>query len=71
MKYLKISNNISLFDSIQEFLHDDSSIIFDIECKYWQEIIPTLALKFDPVKNQNIQTGLDDMYPFLDEHEKI
>ena len=63
--YFHIQDNNELRTLLQKFIHSDKSIIFDIKCKYWQEIIPTLAIKFDPILNKNVQTGLDDMYPFM------
>ena len=44
-------------------------IIYDVDCKFWQEVVPSLSLKFDKLSETFIQVGLDDMYPFLSEEE--
>lgn len=69
IEYFSIQNNSELKDFFQLYLHTDKTIIFDIQCKFWQDVIPTLALKYDSENNINVQTSLDDMFPFLDEEE--
>jgi acetolactate synthase-1/2/3 large subunit len=69
MEYYSVENNSTLKEFFERYLHSDKSIIFDVNCKFWQDVIPTLALKYDSVKNINVQTGLDDMFPFLNDDE--
>jgi acetolactate synthase-1/2/3 large subunit len=69
MEYVLIENNLNLKDYFELYLHANKTIIFDVKCKFWQDVIPTLALKFDPISKTNIQTGLDDMFPFLNQEE--
>jgi acetolactate synthase-1/2/3 large subunit len=67
--YFQINNNDELLNILSENLHNHRPIIFDIKCKFVQEVIPTTALKIDQNTKQKIQCGLDDMYPFLSEEE--
>lgn len=66
--YYLIKNNYELFNVLDKNLHSSRPIIFDIQCKYVQEVVPTTALKVDANGNK-IQCGLDDMYPFMSEEE--
>lgn len=68
-EYFEINTNDELFQILDENLHSDKPIIFDVKCKFVQEVIPTTALKIDQITGQKIQCGLDDMYPFLSEEE--
>lgn len=68
LKYIYVDTNESLFQNVSEFLHSNESIIFEIKCKYEQEIIPYVSLKVDSQGNK-IQCGLEDMYPFLNQEE--
>lgn len=67
--YFEIKNNKELFDILGKEIHKDKPIIFDIKCKFTQEVIPTTALKEDTNGNK-IQCGLDDMYPFLSPEDR-
>lgn len=69
--YYQAKTILELNKSLELYLENNSPILFDVKCKVWQEVIPTLALKFDKEKNKMIQTGLDDMYPFLSDEELI
>jgi hypothetical protein len=42
--------------------------LIEVICQPNQEIVPTLMLKKDPQTGYNIQCGLHDMYPFLDDN---
>ncbi len=68
IKYFKISKNEELYDHLQKFLHIDEPIIFDIQCKYSQELYPVVSLKTMP-DNTLKQCGLEDMAPFLSQEE--
>lgn len=68
-EYFEIKTNEELMDIFEKEIHSDKPTIFDIKCKYTQEVIPTTALKIDEVTGKKIQCGLDDMYPFMSEEE--
>lgn len=68
LEYCKIEKNSEMFESFAKLLHSDKCIIFDIRCKFSQEVIPSVALKPMP-DNSFKQCGLDDMAPFLTDEE--
>ena len=53
----------------EKTLYNNECIIYDVDCKFWQEVVPSLSLKFDKQSETFIQVGLDDMYPFIEESE--
>lgn len=69
--YFRIENNQELFNILQNYLHSSHPIIFDIKCKFLQEVVPTTALKIDDQTKEKIQCGLDDMYPFMSQEEYL
>ena len=68
LEYYKISNNQELIECLSKNIHKDECAIYDIKCKYVQEVIPTLSLKKSS-DGSLIQCGLNDMFPFLDEED--
>jgi acetolactate synthase-1/2/3 large subunit len=68
-EYFRIESNKHLVDIFENELHSEKPIIFDIKCKYSQDVIPTSALKIDKNSGKKIQCGLDDMYPFMSDEE--
>jgi acetolactate synthase-1/2/3 large subunit len=66
--YIKITNNQELSESIRNSIHSDKCILFDVICKFSQEIYPSVALKTLP-DNKTVQCGLEDMAPFLSDEE--
>lgn len=68
-EYFEIKDNTELIDILKKELHKEKSTIFDVKCKYFQEVVPTTALKVDKNTGNKIQCGLDDMYPFLSDEE--
>ena len=50
---------------ISKNIHKDECAIYDIKCKYLQDVIPTLSLKSGS-DGSLVQCGLNDMFPFLD-----
>ena len=68
LKYYKINNNEDLIEALEKNIHNDESAIYDVKCKYFQEVIPTLSLK-QSKNGKMIQCGLNDMYPFLSDEE--
>lgn len=67
LKYYKIDNNEELLEAFKN-IHNDECAIYDIKCKYLQEVIPTLSLK-QSESGKLVQCGLNDMYPFLSDDE--
>ena len=53
----------------EKTLYSNECIIYDVDCKFWQEVVPSLSLKFDKLSETFIQVGLDDMYPFIEESD--
>lgn len=70
LDYIRISTNKELSDEIKNIINHNNAMLCEIICKEDQEIIPTLSFKKDRNTGKNIQCGLDDMYPFLDEKER-
>ena len=68
-EFYKLDNNKTLNEKLPEILSLDKPTICEILCKADQSIVPTLALKKDQKTGENIQCGLDDLYPFLPEEE--
>lgn len=66
--YCKIETNEQMTESFANLLHSDNCILFDVHCKFSQEVIPSVALKPMP-DNTMKQCGLDDMAPFLSDDE--
>lgn len=69
MDYFRYDKNEDLKQNISMLFSLDKPTIIEIVCPQNQEIVPTLMLKKDKVTGTNIQCGLDDMYPFLEESE--
>lgn len=67
LEYYKADNNAELKEVFKN-IHNDECAIYDIKCKYLQEVIPTLSLK-QSENGKMIQCGLNDMYPFLSDEE--
>ena len=67
LEYYKADNNEELKEVFKN-IHNDECAIYDIKCKYLQEVIPTLSLK-QSENGKMIQCGLSDMYPFLSDEE--
>jgi acetolactate synthase-1/2/3 large subunit len=67
IKYYEIKNIESLDSIFKNTIHNDEAIIYDVDCKFWQEVVPSLALKLDKKSQTYIQVGLDDMYPFIED----
>ena len=65
LEYYKISNNQELKECLSKNIHKDECAIYDIKCKYLQDVIPTLSLKSGS-DGSLVQCGLNDMFPFLD-----
>ena len=70
LDYIKISSNQGLEDNIKEIINQKKPILCEVSCKEDQEVIPTVSFKKDQSIGKNIQCGLDDMYPFLDDQER-
>lgn len=68
IQYCKIENIQQLIESFKNLLHSDDCVLFDVQCKFSQEVSPSVALKTMP-DNTVKQCGLDDMAPFLSEEE--
>jgi acetolactate synthase-1/2/3 large subunit len=66
--YYLIEKNQDLIEKASEIINYDGPVLIEVICQPNQEIVPTLMLKKDPETGYNIQCGLHDMYPFLDEH---
>ena len=66
--YCKIERNEQMIESFENLLHSDECILFDVQCKFSQEVVPSVALKTMP-DNTVKQCGLDDMAPFLSKEE--
>lgn len=69
INYYKINNINSMNEIFEKTLYNNECIIYDVDCKFWQEVVPSLSLKFDKQSETFIQVGLDDMYPFIEESE--
>ena len=67
--YFQIKSNVELSNILSQNLHNPYPTIFDIKCKFYQDVIPTTALKIDEITGQKKQCGLDDMFPFLSQEE--
>lgn len=67
--YFLIEKNEHLEINAQKIIHNTKPTLIEVKCKPDQEIVPTLMLKKDKITGNNIQCGLHDMYPFLDEDE--
>jgi acetolactate synthase-1/2/3 large subunit len=67
--YYKVNNVNNLNEIFEKTLYSNECTIYDVDCKFWQEVIPSLSLKFDKLSETFIQVGLDDMYPFIEESE--
>lgn len=63
--YCLLKQNKDL-DNLDCLLNVNTAMLFEVQCNPEQQIIPTLSPKIDPVTGKKIQTGLDDMYPFVD-----
>jgi len=68
VQYCKIESNMQMIESFRNLLHSDECVLFDVQCKFSQEVIPSVALKTMP-DNTVKQCGLDDMAPFLSKEE--
>jgi len=68
IQYCKIESNEKMIESFNNLLHSDDCILFDVQCKFYQEVLPSVALK-TMSDNTVKQCGLDDMAPFLSEEE--
>jgi acetolactate synthase-1/2/3 large subunit len=65
--YYSIKTNQDLEDFADEIINNEAPTLIEVICQPNQEIVPTLMLKKDLKTGYNIQCGLHDMYPFLDE----
>lgn len=65
--YYSIKSNADLIDSLDEIISENNPTLIEVFCQKDQEVVPTLMLKKDPKTGKNIQCGLNDMYPFLDD----
>lgn len=65
--YYSIKTNEDLENQAIEIINQEGPTLIEVFCQPDQEIVPTLMLKKDPKTGYNIQCGLHDMYPFLDE----
>ena len=65
--YYSIKTNQDLENLADEIFNQEGPTLIEVICQPNQEIVPTLMLKKDPKTGYNIQCGLHDMYPFLDE----
>jgi acetolactate synthase-1/2/3 large subunit len=68
IRYWKISKDRTP-PNIGKILHDPDSCIMEFICIEDEEIIP--SQNFKNVDGKKIQCGLDDMYPFLTDYEKV
>ena len=66
--YYSIQKNQDLKDKATEIINNNSPCLIEVICQPNQEIVPSLMLKKDPQTGYNIQCGLHDMYPFLDDN---
>ena len=69
LDFFRLNNNISLKENLPKILDSSTPVLCEVICKADQSIVPTLALKKDEKTGENIQCGLDDLYPFLTEEE--
>lgn len=53
-------------DNMDYILSANNAMLIEVICDSNQQIVPTLSPRVDPVTGKKIQTGLDDMYPFVD-----
>ncbi len=65
--FFKIEKNEDLKLNASKIIANDKPTLIEVKCKPDQEIVPTLMLKKDKKTGHNIQCGLHDMYPFLDD----
>ena len=65
--FFKIEKNEDLASQAKTIIHNTKPTLIEVKCKTDQEIVPTLMLKKDKKTGNNIQCGLHDMYPFLDD----
>lgn len=68
IQYCRIENNEQMIESFKDLLHSGDCVLFDVQCKFSQEVFPSVSLKTMP-DNTVKQCGLDDMAPFLSEKE--
>jgi acetolactate synthase-1/2/3 large subunit len=64
IEYYRIETNEALYETLEKTLNSKKTILYDIKCKFYQEIYPTLSFRTD-LQGNKIQSGLHDMYPFL------
>jgi acetolactate synthase-1/2/3 large subunit len=65
--FFYIDSNEDLSNNAKTIINSNNPTLIEVKCKPNQEIVPTLMLKKDFKTGYNIQCGLHDMYPFLDE----
>lgn len=65
--FYKISKNSDLEHNAKKIINNSKPTLIEVICKPDQEIVPALMFKKDKKTGHNIQCGLHDMYPFLDD----